>query len=124
MHLYSLCQTWLTLKTHAVSETENRTSCLTTVSQTMTVSSCQSDISNQCRIKKCSTEKSIRPLATWKRRGDLIKKTDKCKPEVSLRGGGGTEEKRFVTPTKTSAHGDAVEQWLAVGGVDALCSFS
>ena len=29
MHLYSLCQTWLTLKTHTVSETENRTSCLT-----------------------------------------------------------------------------------------------
>ena len=36
MHLYSLCQTRLTLKTHAVSETENRTSCLTTVSQTIT----------------------------------------------------------------------------------------
>ena len=51
MHLYSLCQTWLNLKTHTVSETENRTSCLTTVSQTITVSSCQSDISNQCRIK-------------------------------------------------------------------------
>ena len=31
MHLYSLCQTWLNLKTHTVSETENRTSCLTTV---------------------------------------------------------------------------------------------
>ena len=46
MHLYSLCQTWLNLKTHTVSETENRTSCLTTVSQTITVSSCQSDISN------------------------------------------------------------------------------
>ena len=44
MHLYSLCQTWLNLKTHTVSETENRTSCLTTVSQTITVSSCQSDI--------------------------------------------------------------------------------
>ena len=42
MHLYSLCQTWLNLKTHTVSETENRTSCLTTVSQTITVSSCQS----------------------------------------------------------------------------------
>ena len=45
MHLYSLCQTWLHLKTHTVSETENRTSCLTTVSQTITVSSCQSEIS-------------------------------------------------------------------------------
>ena len=43
MHLYSLCQTWLNLKTHTVSETENRTSCLTTVSQTITVSSCQSE---------------------------------------------------------------------------------
>ena len=31
MHLYSLCQTWLNLKTHTVSETENRTSCLTTL---------------------------------------------------------------------------------------------
>ena len=41
VHLYSLCQTWLTLKTHTVSETENRTSCLTAVSQTITVSSCQ-----------------------------------------------------------------------------------
>ena len=51
VHLYSLYQTRLTLKTHTVSETENRTSCLTTVSQTITVSSCQSDISNQCRIK-------------------------------------------------------------------------
>ena len=47
MHLYSLCQTWLNLKTDTVSETENRTSCLTTVSQTITVSSCQSDISNR-----------------------------------------------------------------------------
>ena len=45
MHLYSLCQTWLILETHTVSET----SCLTTVSQTITVSSCQSDNSNQCR---------------------------------------------------------------------------
>ena len=52
MHRYSLCQTRLTLKTHMVPETENRTSCLTTVSQTITVSSCQSDISNQCRIKR------------------------------------------------------------------------
>ena len=52
MHLCSLCETWLNLKTHTVSETESRTSCLTTVSQTITVSSCQSDISNQCRIKK------------------------------------------------------------------------
>ena len=52
MHLYSLCQTWLTLKTHNVPETENRISCLTTVSQTITVSSCSSDISNQCPIKK------------------------------------------------------------------------
>ena len=34
MHLYSLCQTGVSLKTHTVSETENRTSCLTTVSQT------------------------------------------------------------------------------------------
>ena len=58
MHLYSLCQTWLNLKTHTASETENRTSCLTTVNQvrvrvnqTITVSSCQSDIGNQCRIK-------------------------------------------------------------------------
>ena len=32
MHLYSLCQTWLNLTTHTASETENRTSCLTTVS--------------------------------------------------------------------------------------------
>ena len=39
-----LCATWLNLKTHTVSEKENRTSCLTTVSQTVTVSSCQSDI--------------------------------------------------------------------------------
>ena len=31
MHLFSLCQTWLNLKTHNVSETENRTSCLTTL---------------------------------------------------------------------------------------------
>ena len=41
MHLYSLCQTWLTLKTHTVSETENRTSCLTTLvrqSQSVAVS--------------------------------------------------------------------------------------
>ena len=37
----------LNLKTHTVSETEHRTSCLTTVSQTITVSSCQSDISDQ-----------------------------------------------------------------------------
>ena len=61
MHLYSLCQTWLNLKTHTVSETENRTSCLTTVSQTITVSSCQSDISNQCRIKKpCITGMAVK----------------------------------------------------------------
>ena len=54
--LCSLCQTWSNLKTHPVSETENRTSCLTTGRQTITVSSCQSDISNQCRIKTpCST---------------------------------------------------------------------
>ena len=39
----SAYETWLNLRTHAVSETENRTSCLTTVSQTITVSSCQSD---------------------------------------------------------------------------------
>ena len=52
VHLHSLCQTWLSLKTHTVSETENRTSCLTAVSQTITVGSCQSDISNRCRIKK------------------------------------------------------------------------
>ena len=41
MHLYSLCQTWLNLKTHTVSETENRTSCLTTAvrqSQSVAVS--------------------------------------------------------------------------------------
>ena len=31
MHLSSLCQTWLNLKTHTVSETENRTLCLTTL---------------------------------------------------------------------------------------------
>ena len=38
VHLDSLCQTRLTLKTHAVSETENRTSCLTTlVRQTQSV---------------------------------------------------------------------------------------
>ena len=71
MHLYSPCQTWLNLKTHTVSETKNRTSCLTTVSQTITVSSCHSDISNQCQIKKpCITvmaEKSFPPLASWKR---------------------------------------------------------
>ena len=35
VHLYSLCQTRLTLKTHTMSETENRTSYLTTVSQTI-----------------------------------------------------------------------------------------
>ena len=52
MHLFSLCETCLNLKTHTVSETGNRTSRLTTVSQTITVSSCQSDISNQCRKKK------------------------------------------------------------------------
>ena len=52
MPLSSRCQTWLNLKTHTVSETENRASCLTLVSQTITVSSCHSDISNQCRIKK------------------------------------------------------------------------
>ena len=67
MHLYSLCQTWLNLKIHTVSETENRTSRLTTGSQTIAVSSCQSDISNQCRIKKPSitgmAEKSFLPLA-------------------------------------------------------------
>ena len=34
-HLYSQCQTWINLKTHTVSKTENRTSCLTTVSQTI-----------------------------------------------------------------------------------------
>ena len=71
MHLYSLCQTWLSPKTHTVSETENRASCLTTVSQPITGSSCQSDISNQCRIKKpCITgmaEKSLPLLAGWKR---------------------------------------------------------
>ena len=71
MHFYSLCQTCLPLKTHNVSETENRTSCLTTVSQTITISSCQSDIRNQCRIKKpCISgmaEKSFPPLAGWKR---------------------------------------------------------
>ena len=41
VHLYSLCQTWLNLKTHTVSETENRTSCLTTLvrqSQSVAVS--------------------------------------------------------------------------------------
>ena len=41
MHRYSLCQTWLNLKTHTVSETENRTSCLTTLvtqSQSVAVS--------------------------------------------------------------------------------------
>ena len=41
VHLYSLCQTRLTLKTHTVSETENRTSCLTTLvrqSQSVAVS--------------------------------------------------------------------------------------
>ena len=40
-HLYSLCQTRLILKTHTVSETENRTSCLTTLvrqSQSVAVS--------------------------------------------------------------------------------------
>ena len=81
MHLYSLCQTWLNLKTHTVSETENRTSCLTTVSQKITVSSCQSDISNQCRIKTpCITsmaEKSNPPLARLEKTPggcDLIKK--------------------------------------------------
>ena len=47
MHLYSLCQSRLTLKTRTVSETENRTSCLTTVNRTITVSSCHSDISNR-----------------------------------------------------------------------------
>ena len=40
----SLCQTWLNLKTHTVSDTENRTSCLTAGSQTITVSSCQSGV--------------------------------------------------------------------------------
>ena len=40
VHRYSLCQTWLNLKTHTVSETEKRTSRLTTVSQTITVTSC------------------------------------------------------------------------------------
>ena len=35
-----------------MSETENRTSCLTTVSQIITVSSCQSDVSNHCQIEK------------------------------------------------------------------------
>ena len=29
VHLYSLCQTWLNLKAHTMSETETRTSCLT-----------------------------------------------------------------------------------------------
>ena len=71
MHLYSLCQTWLNLKTHTVPETENRTSRLTTISQTITISSCQSDISNQCRIKTpCITgmaEKSNPPIAGWRR---------------------------------------------------------
>ena len=41
MHLYSLCQTRLNLKTHTVSETQNRTSCLTTAvrqSQSVAVS--------------------------------------------------------------------------------------
>ena len=41
VHLYSLCQTRLTLKTHTVSEIENRTSCLTTLvrqSQSVAVS--------------------------------------------------------------------------------------
>ena len=61
----SLCQTRLHLKTHTVSETENRTSCLTTITQTITVSRCQSDIGNQCRIEKPSTtgmaEKSFPP---------------------------------------------------------------
>ena len=42
-HLRVVC-----LKTHAVSETEHRTSCLTTFSQTIPVGSCQSAISNQC----------------------------------------------------------------------------
>ena len=37
VQLYSLCQTRLNLMTHTVSETEDRTSCLTTVSQTIAV---------------------------------------------------------------------------------------
>ena len=72
MHLYSLCQTWLNLKTHTVSETENRKQNIMSdyIRQTVTVSSCQSDISNQCRIKTpCITgmaEKSNPPLAGWR----------------------------------------------------------
>ena len=58
MHLYSLCQTWLNLKTHTVSETENRTSCLTTVSQTITVSSCLGERGGGGLrdIPKCTTQ--------------------------------------------------------------------
>ena len=52
MHLYSLCQTWLNLKTHTVSETENRTSCLTTLvrqSQSVAVSRLEGGGGGQCR---------------------------------------------------------------------------
>ena len=55
VHLCSLCQTWWSLRTHTVSETENRTARPTTVSQTITVSTCQSDINNQCRVKTPSS---------------------------------------------------------------------
>ena len=73
VHLCSLRQIWSNLKTHTSSATDNRISCLTTVSQTATVSGCQSDISNQCRMKKaCSTggmaKNSFPPRAAWKRR--------------------------------------------------------
>ena len=69
MHLSSLCQAWLNLKTHTVSETERQNIMSDYISQTITVSSCQSDISNQCQIKTpCITgmaEKSNPPLAGW-----------------------------------------------------------
>ena len=56
MHLSSLCQTWLNLKTRTVSATENRISCLTTASQTITVSQAVSQttvISVMCTCKIC-----------------------------------------------------------------------
>ena len=80
MHLHSLCQTRLNLQTHTTSETEHRTSCLTTFSQTITVGSCQSDISNQCRIKT----PSITGMAQTREGGGGV-------AQGLGRGGGGTK---------------------------------